>query len=243
MKPFLLLSTRHHDGAATAEHVSVSRHAGLDPQDVVQLRLEAAPVRGIDLDAFSGIILGGSPFNVSDPDKSVVQLRVESDLRRLLDDILSNDRPFMGLCYGIGMVTTHLGGVVDRTHGEPAGPVTIAVTEVGQADPLFEGVPSTFDAFVGHKESGNGLPGGVELLATSESCPVQMYRVGENVYVTQFHPELDPDEFADRMRVYQHNGYFRPEELDDVIALAKTSGVDGSQHRLLRNFARRYSAY
>ena len=45
------------------------------------------------------------------------------------------------------------------------------------------------------------------------------------------------------MRVYQHNGYFRPEELDDVIALAKTSGVDGSQHRLLRNFARRYSAY
>ena len=198
-------------------------------------------MRGIDLDAFSGIILGGSPFNVSDPDKSVVQLRVESDLRRLLDDILSNDRPFMGLCYGIGMVTTHLGGVVDRTHGEPAGPVTIAVTEVGQADPLFEGVPSTFDAFVGHKESGNGLPGGVELLATSESRPVQC---------TGGRTSTSPSSISSWTRrvrrpdaVYQHNGYFRPEELDDVIALAKTSGVDGSQHRLLRNFARRYSAY
>ena len=68
-----------------------------------------------------------------------------------------------------------------------------------------------------------------------------MYRVGANVYVTQFHPELDADDLAERMRIYQHAGYFRPDELEELVAMAKASGVDGSQHRLLANFTKRYA--
>ncbi len=78
------------------------------------------------------------------------------------------------------------------------------------------------------------------MLATGSACPVQMYRVGENVYVTQFHPELNADDLAARMRIYQHAGYFRPDELDDLIAMARASGVDGYQHLVLRNFVDRY---
>lgn len=241
MRPFLLLSTRDHDGAAIAEHASVARHAGLDREELVHLRVEQAPLGDIDLDAYAGIFLGGSAFNVSDADKSPLQQRVEADLARLLDRIVDRDLPFMGMCYGIGSVTTHLGGVVDRTHGEPVGAVTIALTASGRTDPLLAGLPERFEAFVGHKEACNGIPPGVELLGVGAACPVQMYKVGQNVYVTQFHPELDADDLAARIRVYEHAGYFRPEEMEDLIDMAHASGVDGTPHRILANFVERYS--
>ncbi len=243
MKPFLLISTRDNDRAALAEYASVARHAGLDPDDLVHVRLEAAPLTDfdLDLDAFAGIFLGGSSFNVSDADKSPLQQRVEDDLSLLLGVIVASDQPFLGLCYGIGTMTAHLGGLVDRTYGEPVGAATITVTSAGRADPLLEGLPDRFEAFVGHKEGSNGVPSGVELLATGEACPVQMYRVGANVYVTQFHPELDADDLAERMRIYQHAGYFRPDELEELVAMARASGVDGAQHRLLANFTKRYA--
>lgn len=241
MKPFLLLSTRDHDGAAIAEHASVARHAGLDREELVHLRVEQAPLGDLDPTDYAGIFLGGSAFNVSDAEKSPLQTRVETDLARLLDRIVDADLPFLGMCYGIGSVTRHLGGVVDRTYGEPVGAVSVRLTEAGRRDPLLEGVPDEFLAFVGHKEACNGTPPGAVLLGVGESCPVQMYKVGENVYVTQFHPELDAADLSARIRVYQHAGYFEPEELDDLIAMADASGVDGSQHRLLANFVRRYA--
>jgi GMP synthase (glutamine-hydrolysing) len=68
-----------------------------------------------------------------------------------------------------------------------------------------------------------------------------MYRVGENVYVTQFHPELDADDLTARMRIYQHAGYFDPSELEDLVAMAYASKVSGEQHLVLRNFVERYA--
>ncbi len=241
MKPFLLLATRDHNEAAAAEYRSVQRHAGLEPGQLVHVRVESEPLPPLDLDDYSGVILGGSSFNISDSQKTEIQQRVEADLLALIDEIVDTDYPFLGMCYGVGAVTTHLGGVVDRSFGEPVGPTVITLTEAGRSDPLLAGVRPSFSAFVGHKEAANGAPSGVELLATGEDCPVQMYRVGANVYVTQFHPELDADDLTARMRIYQHAGYFDPSELDDLIAMAHASAVDGQQHLVLRNFAARYA--
>ena len=54
------------------------------------------------------------------------------------------------------------------------------------------------------------------LLATSATCPVQMFRVGRRVYATQFHPELDLTRLTVRIRVYRTHGYFPPDEADAV---------------------------
>ena len=50
-----------------------------------------------------------------------------------------------------------------------------------------------FEAFVGHKEAVRDLPAHAVRLASSPACPVQAFRVGQHVYATQFHPELDID--------------------------------------------------
>lgn len=238
--PFLLLATRDHDEAAAAEYASVLRHTGLSPAQLQHVRVESEPLGPINLADYSGVILGGSSFTTSDEVKSPLQERVETDLSTVLDRIVDTDFPFLGLCYGVGAVTTHLGGKVDREFGEPISAIEVTLTRDGLADPILAGVGERFRAFVGHKEACKDVPSTVAMLAIGIACPVQMYRVGRNVYVTQFHPELDADDLAARMRIYQHAGYFDPEELDDLIEMAKVSGVDGRQHLVLRNFVQRY---
>ena len=100
--------------------------------------------------------------------------------------------------------------MVDRTYGEPIGAVTVGLTEEGHKDPLFGGMPEVFDVFLGHKEAVTRLPAGGVLLAGSTACPVQAFRLGRNVYATQFHPELDRDGLCLRIDTYRHHGYFDP---------------------------------
>lgn len=237
-----MLATRDHDEAAAAEYQSVLRHTGLAPELLEHRRVESEPLGEVELDDYAGIILGGSSFNISDEIKTENQRRVEAELSALVDRVVDADFPFFGMCYGVGTVTTHLGGTVDHTYTEAVGAIPVTLTAAGRDDPLLVGVSETFHAFVGHKEACNGTPPGVELLATGEVCPVQMYRVGNCVYVTQFHPELDADDLAARMRIYQHAGYFAPSELNDLIAMAQASPVNGEQHLVLSNFVRRFGS-
>ena len=80
MKPFVLLATRAEDLPADAEYALFLRYAGLDERDLIRVRVEAEPMPALDLDAISGIFVGGGPFNASDPpdQKSAVQHRVEA---------------------------------------------------------------------------------------------------------------------------------------------------------------------
>ena len=236
MKPFLLLSTRPEDDAAAGEREAVVRLAGLDDDEVIQFRVESDPLPELDLDEYSGVFLGGGPFNASDEDKSPLQRRVEADLNRIIDEVVERDFPFLGLCYGVGTLTDRLGGVVDRKFGEAVGTTDATVTSEGLKDPLFDGVPTEFVAFVGHKEACRRLPERASLLATGTACPVQAFRVGNNVYATQFHPELDSAGLAARIRIYRDAGYFAPEETEELVTYALNTQPTPEVHRLLTNF-------
>ena len=241
MRPFLLLSSRPEDEAADAEHAAFLRCTGLAPEQLRRVRVEAAPLPELRLDDFSGVFLGGGPFNSSDPasSKSAVQRRVERELAGLLDEVVGRDLPFFGACYGVGTLGVHQGAVVDRTHAEPVSAVPVTLTPAGTADPLLAGVPERFDAFVGHKEACRTPPPSAVLLASSPACPVQMFRVGRNVYATQFHPELDVPGIVARVRVYQHAGYFPADELDQLVTTL-TAAVVTEPGRMLANFVSRY---
>ncbi len=117
-------------------------------------------------------------------------------------------------------------------------PVTLA--EGAASDPLLEGMPQTFEAFVGHKEAISVLPPSAVLLASSPTCPVQMFRVGANVYATQFHPELDVEGITTRIHAYAGHGYFAAHELELTLTAVHREAVSHPS-RILRNFVTRYA--
>ncbi|MGA8209575.1 MAG: glutamine amidotransferase [Nocardioidaceae bacterium] len=242
MRPFLLLATRAEDAAADNEYEAFLAFTGLGESLLRRVRLEQRSLGDLDPDDWSGIVLGGGPFNASDPDarKSPVQRRVERELSGLLDVVVARDLPFLGACYGIGVLGTHQGGVVDRTYAEPIGRVPVTLTAEGRADPLLADLPATFEAFVGHKEAVHDLPRHAVRLASSPACPVQMFRVGRNVYATQFHPELDIHGLCTRIDVYKHHGYFAPAEADSLKAMARAGHVH-QPPKLLARFVQRYA--
>lgn len=242
MKPFVLLATRAEDVPADEEYALFLRYTGLDERDLVRLRLESGPMPDLDLDQISGIMVGGGPFNASDPveKKSETQRRVEAEFDALLDRVVSRDFPFLGACYGIGTLGAHQGATIDADYSEPISVVPVTLSEAGVHDPLLAGMPASFSAFVGHKEAISALPASATLLASSPSCPVQMFRVGRNVYATQFHPELDVDGIITRIRAYASYGYFQPDAIALVERGVRQPPVEHTP-RILKNFVDRYA--
>lgn len=237
MRPFLLLSIRGEQRAADDEYAAFLRFLDVPTDRLVRRHLGVDDLAGLDPHDWAGILLGGGSFTWSDPaeSKSPAQRRAEADLDRLLTLVVADDLPFLGCCYGIGSLGGHQGGVVDRRHPEPVGPLAVTVTAAGAVDPLFAGVPADFAAYGGHKEGLSQVPSGAVVLATSPACPVQAFRVGTRVYATQFHPELDLVGIHTRIDVYSTYGYFEPSEAAELHRRSEAVEVVHPM-RLLTNF-------
>ncbi len=243
MKPFLILQLRPEPEASDGEYAAFLEKGGLSEAQLHRVCLDRDPLpEGLQLADFAGVIVGGGPGCVSDDpaSKDPVEARIEAEILSLMPEITERDVPFMGCCYGIGILGHHLGAEVSkRRYGEPVGPVTCRVTVDGAVDPLVSGLPGAFDAFVGHKEAVQDLPDGCVHLLASDPCPYQMIRYGQNVYATQFHPEADAGVFEERIRIYRHKGYFAPETADELIAMCHASDVTVPVE-ILRRFVARY---
>lgn len=242
MKPFVLLATRPEEDLANEEYQAFMRFSGLTPDQLIRVRLEQGPMPDFDLEQVSGFIIGGSPFTSSTPDKdkTPLQRRAEGEMAALLDKLVPMDFPFFGACYGVGTLGGHEGAVIDDTYAEEISAPVITLTDAGRRDPVLRGVPQSFQAYVGHTESCAVLPGKATLLATSDSCPVQMFKIGDNMYATQFHPELDFEGLAGRVYAYQDHGYYPPDEQQRIIDTAQAADVTAS-HLPLKRFAQLYA--
>jgi GMP synthase (glutamine-hydrolysing) len=240
--PFLLLSIRAEDAAADDEYRAMMRFGRLDQRGLRRIRLTHEQLGRIDLAEWSGIILGGGPYNVSDAAdaKSETQRRVESELLPLIGRIVDRDFPFLGCCYGVGTLGSVVGATVDRIYTEPVGALTVTLTEHGRRDPLFADLPDVFDAYGGHKEGASALQSDLVCLAYSADCPVQAFRVGNHVYATQFHPELDADGICTRIDVYKDFGYFAPETAESLKSAARQRSIEHPPS-ILRRFTERYA--
>ncbi len=240
-KHFLILQLRPEDDTADGELWKICQYGRLDRTQVHRIRLEREPDPEVDLRDYAAIIVGGSPFDLSTPPdrKSELQTAIEDFFRRLLDEVIDRDFPFLGCCSGNGLLGNHLGAGISGKYAEDVGGIDIEITEAGHADPLLAGMPSVIRVLVGHKEACDETPPGSTLLARGTLCPVQMFRVGVNVYATQFHPEGDFEGFDVRINAYKHHGYFPPEAakaLSDRIRVEHTPEA----HEILRRFVARY---
>ncbi|NNM33765.1 MAG: glutamine amidotransferase [Gemmatimonadetes bacterium] len=241
MRPFLVLQLRPEDAAADSEYEAILRYGGLSPDEVVRVRLDREPFPEIAPEEYSAIVVGGSPFELStpEPEKTDLQKRIEDGFARLVAWVVENDFPFLGACSGSSLLGAHCGVSISSRYREPVGGTEVSLTDEGRSDPLLFGLPDRFRAMVGHKEACDETPPGAVLLVTSLQCPVQMFRVGRNVYATQFHPEGDPEGFILRVRTYLGHGYFLPEEAADLIETLENEHAP-VPHRVLARFVERY---
>jgi GMP synthase (glutamine-hydrolysing) len=242
MKPFLILQLRPEEEASDDEFGALLAKSGLEESRTRRIRLEREELPEVDLASYAGIIVGGGPGCVSDPEhlKTPLEKHIEEEVMSLMPAITANDTPFLGCCYGIGILANHLGATVSKErYSEAVSVVRARLTEAGEADPLLAGITGAFDAFVGHKEAVQELPPGCVHLVAGDACPFQMIRYGKNVYATQFHPEADGDVFALRIRIYRDKGYFAPEDADRLAAAARLGNPAAGQ-KILRNFVERY---
>ena len=238
MASLLYVCVRPETGAADAEHASFRRALGVDVVDRLDLLQE--PLDPARLRGYRGVVVGGSPFNVTDAEKSAVQRRVEANLEALADAAIAGEIAVFFTCFSIGVVTRMLGGEVVTDMPESASATVIDTTPEGAVDPVFGPSGSALTVFTAHKESAASTPPGAVLLATNEVCPVQAYRVGTHLYAAQFHPEPTPRDFADRMTFYRTTGYFDPDEFDQVQGQVLSASVtEGAA--LLRRFAETFA--
>lgn len=238
MASLVYLCARPQAGAAAAEYESFRTAMRLDAAELDRWDLVHEPLPADFATRWRGAVVGGSPFNVTDPEatKTAAQCALEEGLGRLAVSAAAGETAALFTCYGIGVATRALGGEVTRAYPEDTGPTTVTLTAAARRDPLFSSLAQSFTALTAHKEGTGVLPAGAVLLAENAGCPVQAFRVGDRLYATQFHPEPTGRAFTERMAVYRDDGYFAAHDYDriaaDVLAASLTEPP-----RILRAFA------
>lgn len=241
-RPVLILQLRPEDETSDSEYACFLKYGQMQASQTQRMRIETTGIpNDLDINNYSAIIVGGSPFDISTPvaQKSQVQNKIEADFNRLLKQIVIRDFPFLGACSGNGLLGNYLGTPITTRYGEPVSCVTVELTEAGEQDKLLHGMPNQIDVLLGHKEAVDTTPRDATLLVTGKNCPVQMFRLGENIYATQFHPEGDVEEFSLRIDVYKNHGYFEPHEADKMKQQIQGAATPHAQE-ILRRFVKHY---
>src|ERR1035441_8740413 len=122
-------------------------------------------------------------------------------------------QPILGICLGSQLIARALGAAVRRNPVKEIGWYDVRFTAGAGEDRLFRGL-STETVFHWHGETFD-LPPGAELLASSDLCRHQAYRIGERVYAIQFHLEVTPEMIADWCVQDENSGDVR--ELERAI--------------------------
>jgi len=143
-------------------------------------------------------------------------------------------------CSGNGLLGNYLGSSISSRFREAVGIVQVSLTVAGREDPLLKDFPEQFNVLLGHKEACDVTPQNATLLVTGDACPVQMFRVGQHVYATQFHPEGDAAGFTLRIHAYKHHGYFQPNEAQRLIEAVSREPTPWA-HKILQRFVQRYA--
>lgn len=106
-------------------------------------------------------------------------------------EALDKKLPVLGICLGAQLLAKLSGGrLLKNTYGEK-GCMSVDLTEDGSKDALFSGFPSIWPVFQWHNDS-FVPPVSSKILCVSSICSFQAFRLGENAYGVQFHPEVTP---------------------------------------------------
>jgi GMP synthase-like glutamine amidotransferase len=183
--------------------------------------------RPLDVSEFAAIMITGSAACVTAPEAWMGPLA--SVLREAGDQNL----PIFGICFGHQMIAYALfGSQAVRKSGTPE--LGWSQIEVMHSDAIFETLESGFNTFLSHFDEVVAQPG-MMVLARSERCGVQSYRVeGRPIWGVQFHAEIEQAE-AERLLAIRIGG--RPDlgfDLESKLQEGKDS--TGLAKKIMGNF-------
>ena len=110
--------------------------------------------------------------------------------RALLADAIAREIPVFAICLGTQLLAEATGGKVARAKIVEIGAKEIFPSAAAATDSIFNFV-GPLPVTQWHEDEVSILPPGAITLASSPACENQIYRVGENSYGVQFHPEAD----------------------------------------------------
>lgn len=123
------------------------------------------------------IILSGGPASVNAPDAPKVDTR-----------IFDAGIPVLGICYGMQLICSEMGGKVARPEKREYGH---AMFYRDGSSPLFEGVSKETAVWMSHGDSVTDMPAGFGLAGHTDLTPTAAVAdEARRIYGVQFHPEV-----------------------------------------------------
>lgn len=153
--------------------------------DAVELDAgEAIPA----LEPYDALWVMGGPMDVWDIEDCPWLIAEKRAIRRWVREM---ERPFLGVCLGHQLLADALNGTCGPQRPPEIGILDIALTDAGQKDPVFGGLPKDFKALQWHSVRVAQPPEDAVVLASSAICPCQAMRVGQRAWSMQYHVELE----------------------------------------------------
>lgn len=141
---------------------------------IVPYNISAEEIRKLDP---RGIIFSGGPASVRAegsprPDAAIFDLGI----------------PILGICYGLQVICSMLGGSVERPQKREYG---FASLQKLKGSPLLDSIETGTSLWMSHGDSVVTLPDGFEVIAATENCPITaVANEHKALYGVQFHPEV-----------------------------------------------------
>ena len=126
-----------------------------------------------------GIILSGGPASV-----------YQDGAPKVSAELLALPVPFLGICYGMGVLNLHFGGAAARADRREYGPAQLVIDNDSD---LFHGFSKrdTTQVWMSHGDKMTSFPKGWEILAHSDNSPIASFAdPTRRFFGLQFHPEV-----------------------------------------------------
>jgi GMP synthase (glutamine-hydrolysing) len=124
-----------------------------------------------------GIILSGGPSSIYD-----------SSAPKLSFNLQDIECPVLGICYGLQLIASELGGEVHPSENREYGHAQLTVTDPDSL--IFKGLPTEMDVWMSHGDYVTRVPKGFHITAQTKGALNAFEDLSGCIFGVQFHPEV-----------------------------------------------------